>query len=84
MIEDNIVKLVPKDKEETTGYIKVVHTDNRETILPCDSFGAYESLPGFIIAFTDDNEANPTFFNSQFVKSISVLKDYTPDNFLFV
>lgn len=75
-VKNRILSLVPKEEKEEKGYIEIEHDDGFKDVLQIDSFGAYDAIPGFIICWRDDPEEIVGFFNSKFIRSIKILKDY--------
>lgn len=73
---DNIFTLVQPDKEEVSkGYIEILWDNESADIIQADSFGAYESIPGMVVAWRDDPEEVVGFYNSAFIRSIEIVKD---------
>ncbi len=77
---DNIFTLVQPDKEEVSkGYIKITWDTKESEVIQADSFGAYESIPGMVVAWRDDPEEVVGFYNSAFIRSIEIVKDYVQE-----
>ncbi len=77
---DNIFTLVPTEREEPSkGYIKILWDNESTDIIQADSFGAYESIPGMVVAWRDDPEEVVGFYNSAFIRSIEIVKDYVQE-----
>lgn len=77
---DNIFTLVQPEKEEATkGYIRITSDNGESVVVQADSFGAYESIPGIVVAWRDDPEEVVGFYNSRFIRSIEIVKDYVQE-----
>lgn len=73
---DNIFTLVQPDKEEVSkGYIKITSDNGKIEVVQADSFGAYESIPGMVVAWRDDPEEVVGFYNSRYIRSIEIVKE---------
>lgn len=78
---DNIFTLVQPEKDESKGYLKITSELGDSKIIQADSFGAYEAIPGMVVAWRDDPEEVVGFYNSRFIRSIEIVKEEEINSF---
>ena len=67
------------EEDNKTVEIKIIWKDNTIDYISADSIGAYTEIPGMMVAFKEDSEVPVGFFNTDSIKSISIIEKLIND-----